>query len=419
MLALCDANNFFVSCERLYRPELWNRPVVVLSSNDGCIISRSNEVKAMGIPMGQPYYQVEGLLRQKGVAVCSGNLALYKEISEKVMRALGRFTDAMEEYSIDEAFLNFPASAAGDPSRYASGIREAIDRMIGIPVSIGIAPTKTLSKLASDRAKKTASGVLEITGRSLNGVLDAAEIGDIWGIGRKTAEKLKGYGILNAGHFARMDPVWVKKQLTIRGVMTQLELRGQPCIPIVTGTPPPKSIQVSRTWGSVLETFDDILPAMTDNVLKAGRQLRQNDLAAGAMSVYIRYGYRHHGQCGYFERDIRFDSPVSSDMELTGTAMRLLGGIFQPGYRYTQGGVTLCDFSDARYRQRELFGDAAYERRLKLDRFSSAVDAINEHLGERALYPASQAIKDKKWRPNRKHLSDKWISPPASCDCRN
>jgi DNA polymerase V len=408
VLALCDANNFFVSCERLYRPELWNRPVVVLSSNDGCIISRSNEVKVMGIPMGQPYFQVQGLLRKKGVAVCSGNLVMYKEISEKVMRALGRFTDAMEEYSIDEAFLNFPKAAVGDPSRYAFKMRETVDRLIGIPISVGIAPTKTLSKLASDRAKKTESGVLEITGRNLNGMLDATEIGDIWGIGRKTAEKLNGHGILSAGHFARMDPVWVKKQLTIRGVMTQLELKGQPCIPLVTGTPSPKSIQVSRTWGSVLESLGDILPAMTDNVLKAGRQLRQNDLAAGTMSVYIRYGYRHHGQCGYFTTDTRFGNPVLSDKELTGAAKRLLARIYRPGYRYTQGGVILCDFSDAKYRQRELFGDEAYERRLKLENFSRAVDAINELFGEHALYPAYLAVKEKKWRPNRKYLSEKW-----------
>jgi DNA polymerase V len=418
MLALCDCNNFFVSCERLYRPELRDRPVVVLSSNDGCIISRSNEVKAMGIPMGQPYFQVEGLLRQKGVAVCSGNLVLYKEVSEKVMRALGRFADAMEEYSIDEAFLNFPALAVNDPSRYASRMREMVDRIIGIPISVGIAPTKTLSKLASDRAKKTAHGVMEITERNLYGMLETAKIGDIWGIGHKTSEKLNMYGIFSAGDFVTKDPVWVKKHLTVRGLMTQLELKGQRCIPLAAGASPPKSIQVSRTWGTVLESFEDVMPAMTENVLSAGKQLRQNSLAAGTMSVYVRYGYRHHGQCGYFTRDIRFGNPISSDTELIGAAERLLGEMYQPGYRYTQGGVILCDFSDAKYRQRELFGDEIYERRLKLESFSRAVDAINEHFGERTVYPACLAIKEKKWRPNRKHLSEKWGGLQMSGDCR-
>jgi hypothetical protein len=147
---------------------------------------------------------------------------------------------------------------------------------------------------------------------------------------------------------------------------------------------------------------------MTDNVVKAGRQLRQNGLAARAMSVYLRYGYRHHGQCGYFTRDIFFDSPIRSDIELIASAGRLLEKIYQHGFRYTQGGVILCDFSEAMFRQRELFGDALYERRSKLERFSRAVDGINEHFGERVVYPAALAVKDKKWRPNRKHLSEKW-----------
>jgi DNA polymerase V len=405
MLALCDCNNFFVSCERLYRPELRDRPVVVLSSNDGCIVSRSNEVKTMGIPMGQPYFQIQGLLKKKGVVVCSGNLVMYKEISCKVMKALGRFTDAMEEYSIDEAFLNLPKSAGENPSAYAEGIREYVGRIVGIPVSVGVAATKTLAKLAAEKSKKTASGVLEITDKNLGVILDSTEIGDVWGIGRKTAEKLNRYGIFSAGHFTDKDPVWVKKRLTVKGLMTQFELKGQPCLPLVTEPAPPKSIQVSRTWGNVLENYADVDLAMLDNVVKAGRLLRQSGKAAGALSVYIRYGYRHHGQCGYLTRDFLFDSPVSSDIELIHATKLLLERIYQPGYRYTQGGVILCNFSDAGFRQRELFDGGVGELRSKLERFSQAVDRINEHFGSLTVYPASLAIKDKKWRPNRKHLS--------------
>jgi DNA polymerase V len=381
---------------------------VVLSNNDGCIISRSNEVKAMGISMGQPYFQVEGLLRKKGVAVCSGNLVMYQEISGKVMKLLSRFTDKMEEYSIDEAFLNLPACSAHDPAGYVSDLRERVDRWIGIPISVGVAATKTLSKLASEKAKKTESGVLEITGSNLNAILEASEVGDVWGIGRKTAEELKRQGIFTAAHFVRKDPAWVKKRFTVRGLITQLELKGQPCLPLVTDPSPPKSIQVSRTWGNVLESFEDVSPAMTDNIVKAGRQLRQNNLAAGAISVYLRYGYRHHGVCGYMTSDLFFDNPVLSDIELIDASGSLLRKIFQPGYRYTQGGVILCRLSDSGFRQRELFGDEAYERRLKLERFSRAVDQINEHFGERVIFPSCLAVKDKKWRPNRKHLSERW-----------
>jgi DNA polymerase V len=408
MLALCDCNNFFVACERLYRPELRNRPVVVLSSNDGCIISRSNEAKTMGIAMGQPYFQVRHFLKSKGVAVCSGDLSLYQEVSEKVMKLLSRFTSSIEEYSIDEAFISLHAQSVKNPAEYVSEIRRKVDRLIGIPISAGVASTKTLSKLASDKAKKTESGVLEITEGNVRDLLASTAIGDIWGIGRKAAEKLNGYGVFNAGHFIDKDPVWVKKHLTIRGVMTQFELKGQPCIPLANRPAPPKSIQVSRTWGNVLESFDDVQRAMTDNIVKAGGQLRQNGLMAGVMSVYIRYGYRHYGECGYFTQDIAFDNPIQSEIELVASAIRLLEGIYRPGFRYTQGGVILCDLSDARYRQRELFDEGDYERRSKLERFSRAVDGINEHFGERAIYPATLAVRDKKWRPKREHLSEKW-----------
>jgi DNA polymerase V len=405
MFALCDCNNFFVSCERLYRPELRDRPVVVLSSNDGCVVSRSNEVKAMGIPMGEPYFRIKHLLRHKGVVVCSGNLVMYKEVSSKVMNLLSRYTDEMEAYSIDEAFLNLAVSSVKNPVEYVSEIRGRIDQWLGIPISIGVAATKTLSKLASEKAKKSVNGVLQITKETREAILDATPVADIWGIGRKSAEKLNRWGIYTAGDFTRKDSLWVKKAMSIKGLMTQLELMGHPCLPLVTTPPPPKSIQVSRTWGSVLESLGDVRNAIMDNVLKAGRQLRKDGMAAGAMSVFIRYGYRHHGECGYFTEDAYFNNPILSDAELINAAMRILGKIFRPGYRYTQGGVILCNFSEACFRQRELFDDGGYERRAKYERLSHAVDAINERLGGRAIYPAALAVGDKKWRPQREHRS--------------
>lgn len=392
MLALCDCNNFFVSCERLYRPELKNRPVVVLSSNDGCIIARSNEVKAMGIKTGEPYFQLQHLLKQKGVVVCSGNLVAYKEISDKVMQVLSRCTDAMESYSIDEAFLNFPRQAARNPTEYASKIRRYVDRMVGIPLSVGVAPSKTLAKLATSRAKKSDSGVLEITEQNRLPILSDTNVQDVWGIGYKTGEKLRRCGIYTAADYVKKDPVWVKKYLTIKGVMTQYELSGQPCIPLVTQAAPPKSIQVSRTWGSVLESREDIDCAILDNVLKAGNLLRKSKLMTSSMGVYLRYGYRHHGECGYFTEDAHFENPILSDTQLIYAARWLLDKIYRPGYRYTQGGVILCQFSDANYRQRELFDDGIYEKRERLERFSHAVDVINKHYGERVIYPAMLAI---------------------------
>ncbi|MDR2179714.1 MAG: Y-family DNA polymerase [Synergistaceae bacterium] len=408
LLALCDCNNFFVSCERLYRPELRGRPVVVLSSNDGCIVSRSNEAKTMGIKMGQPYFQVETYLRQNGVVVCSGNLAMYKEISDKVMQTFERFTDTMEVYSIDEAFLRFPKNAEKNAFEYASSIRRTVDRLVGIPISIGIACTKTQAKLASEKAKKISTGVMEITGENVREILDKTAIEDIWGIGRKTAEKLRRYGIATAGAFVLQDPLWVKKELTVRGLATQYELQGRSCIPLETKVPLPKSIQVSRTWGSVLETFEDVWRAMLDNIVKAARQLRDCGLAVGAASVFLRYGKRHSGECGYFTEKLMFKEQILSDIELIAALKKLVDAIYRPGHRYTQGGVVLGAFTQAVYRQRGLFDQEDYERRAKLENVSYTVDAINENAGERVVYPASLGVKNKKWRPNRQFLTAKW-----------
>ena len=410
MLALCDCNNFFVSCERLYHPELRNRAVIVLSSNDGCIIARSNEVKEMGIKMGEPYFQVQHLLKRKGVVVCSGNLVAYKEISDKVMAALSRCTNAMETYSIDEAFLNFPEKVVKNPTDYAAKIRRHIDRIIGIPISVGVAPTKTLTKLAASIAKKSESGILQITDQNRNEILSGTSVEDIWGIGYKASEKLKRCAVITAADFVRKDPVWVKKYLTIRGVMTQYELMGRPCLPLATQPAPAKSIQVSRTWGSVLESAEDVYCAIIDNVVKAGRELRKNKKSAGAMSVYLRYGYRHNGECGYFTEDAHFDTPIMSDIELIQATRWLLEKIYRPGYRYTQGGVILCKFSDSNFRQRELFDEAIFERRSKYERLARCVDEINEHFGERVVYPSILAVKEKIWRPQRKFLSERWDS---------
>jgi DNA polymerase V len=183
----------------------------VLSSNDGCVIARSNEVKAMGVKMGQPYFQVKEIFAQKGIVVCSGNLEMYKEISDKVMEALGRYTDATEKYSIDEAFLKLPRIATENLMEYVATIRNTIDRLIGIPISIGIAVTKTLAKLASEKAKKTEAGILAITEENLKETLKATEIADIWGIGPKATEKLKRYGVVTASDFLAKDLVWVEK----------------------------------------------------------------------------------------------------------------------------------------------------------------------------------------------------------------
>jgi DNA polymerase V len=200
------------------------------------------------------------------------------------------------------------------------------------------------------------------------------------------------------------DPLWVKKQLTIRGLVTQYELQGKPSIPLVTEIPLPKSIQVSRTWGSILETYDDVWHAMQENIVKAAGQLREYGLAAGAMSVFLRYG--RHGEYGYFTKDLSFRDAILSDIEMVHSLKAAIEAIYRERYEYTQGGVTLMKLSDAIHRQRGLFDQEEYEYRTKLEKLAHAVDIINFDVGTRVVYPASLCVKDKKWRPKRQFLSE-------------
>ncbi len=395
LIALCDCNNFFVSCERLFRPELRSRPVVVLSSNDGCIVSRSNEVKAMGIPMGEPYFKVKALLARKGVAVFSGNLALYGEISSRVMRILAAFTDKIEIYSIDEAFLNLAIASVDDPLAYAAKIRRTVGRWAGVPLSVGIAATKTLSKLASERAKRSPDGVVALREPGVIAhALEEARVEDVWGVGPRSACLLRGYGVRTALDLANRDLGWVRKKLSVRGVMTALELRGYPCVEPVAPAKAPQSIQVSRSFGRELFTVEELSCPVVEHILGAGARLRADGLAAKALEVSIRWGY-HGGAYQYLSGDASFDEPICSDQELIRAALTLLPRIYRSGKNYTKAGVTLTGLCDATHRQRSLFADTA--ERDKLERLSAVSDMINDKFGGRAIYPALLAGDDGNW----------------------
>lgn len=403
LLALCDCNNFFVSCERLFRPELRGRPVVVLSSNDGCVISRSNEVKAMGIPMGEPYFKIRGLLARKGVTVFSGDHGLYGEISDRVMRILAGFSDSIEIYSIDEAFLNMAILSVGDPAAYAGEIRRKIGRWVGIPISIGIAASKTLAKLAAERAKRDPSGVASLREKTeIDEALAEARVEDVWGVGPKSACLLKRFGVHTAFDLVKKDPLWLRKKLSVRGVMTALELRGYPCPGLDAPRMGPQSIQVSRSFGQELLSIEEISSPVAEHILSAAARLRASGLAAKKLEVYIRVGY-HGGAHQYFSDSTTFDEPLLSDQELISAALALLRNLHRPAVRYTKAGVTLSNLSSAAHRQRSLFTDGA--RRDKLERLAAVSDMINGNFGKRVFYPALLASKKQNWRAKSEHNS--------------
>lgn len=405
LIALADCNNFFVSCERLYRPDLWHKPVAVLSNNDGCIISRSAEVKAMGIGMAEPYFKLAPLLKKNGVVILSGNHQLYREISDKVMQVLSRYTDLMEVYSIDEAFLSFSIRSIEDPVEYSRNIRASVARMIGIPLSIGISPTKTLSKLAGEVAKKkTAAGVFRITEENAPDILDTTPIEDIWGIGWRNSGKLHRAGIHTAGDLARKDSVWVKKQLTVLGLMTQLELQGQPCIPITTAVKPPQTIQVSHSFGEPLRTIKEIEPAMVEHALRAASQMREAKVAAKSIKAYLLRGFIS-GEHRFLSVYRLLGDPICNDPEIIQHALSLLRQIFDENHSqgdfYMKGCLVFADLSESVYRQTSLFDDR-HRQRTKYDRVGMVTDLINDRLGKRVIYPATLVSKEKRWKPQGK-----------------
>lgn len=404
IVALCDCDNFFVSCERRFHPSLEKCPVVVLSSNDGCIISRSNEVKAMGIPMGTPYFKVKPLLERKGVAVLSGDIGKYVFVSREVMHTLSAFSDTVEAYSIDEAFLNLSLAPAKDPFDYASKIRQAVRERVGIPMSVGIAGTRTLSKIAASLAKKRTSGVFLISeDRDRLPILEATPVEDVWGIGRKSAEILKRFGVKTAADLTRKDPEWIRRKTSIRGVMIARELQGFPCHSMISRNGPPQSIQDSRTFGHKLHSLEALEKPVLEHALRVGTRLRKAHMATGSLTVYVRSG-DEYGKYRHLSRETTFDPPVCSDHALIQGALLALREIFVPGCVYTKAGVCLKCLSDATYRQTRLFDDERDTReRKKLETLSRTLDTLNRRMGKKTIYPAALVDKDRTWQPRKDH----------------
>jgi DNA polymerase V len=287
MLALVDCNNFYASCERVFDPSLRTKAVVVLS-NDGCIVARSAEAKALGLQMGEPYFKVRELLERHKVAVFSSNYALYGDMSQRVMKTLQQFSPEVEIYSIDEAFLNLQAFR--DLPGLARQIRETVRQWTGLPVSVGIAPTKTLAKVANDTAKKKAgyNGVCVLdTPEVWEPLLNEFEVGEVWGIGPQYKELLNKHGVNTALEFSRLPETWLRKHMSVVGARTAQELRGQPCNELELHADPKKGITVSRSFGKRITEFPELEQALAAYISRAGEKLRREKLLAKHMLVFM------------------------------------------------------------------------------------------------------------------------------------
>jgi DNA polymerase V len=399
VFALVDCNNFYASCERLFRPELNGKPVIVLSNNDGCIVARSNEAKALGIPMGEPLFKVKDLVAKHKVHVFSSNYALYGDLSYRVMDVLRQMEPDVEVYSIDEAFISLPVTKVWDRVKYAAELREKIRRQVGIPVSIGIATTKTLAKIANRVAKKEAqfNGVFDLAGCSqIDLVLGKIEVNDVWGIGRRSTEKLNKRCIYTALDLKRADQTWIRKTLTVVGARTVMELNGISCISLENAPPCPKSIITSRSFGHPVTDLDNLKGAVITYVSIAGEKLRKQDVEADTLNLFITTGPFDEQASYSNNQTITLHQPISSTPELITAALQCLKSLYKPGYRYRKAGVMLAGIVKQGYRQQDLF--SLFRPPEKEDKqLMTALDRINSKWGRSTIRYGMTTAEDKPW----------------------
>lgn len=381
-VALVDCNNFYVSCERVFDPKLAGRPVVVLSNNDGCVIARSEEAKALGIRMGAPIFKAEHIVDSCGVAVYSSNYSLYGDLSQRVMGTLQEFTPEVEVYSIDEAFMRLEAEGGEQTlSARALEVRERVRQWTGIPVSIGLAPTKTLAKLANRTAKRTqvAQGVLDLTEPSeQEGVLEETAVEDVWGVGPAYSALLRKAGIETARTLRDADRRWVRRRMTVVGARIVEELRGISCLPIEQCPPAKKSVTCSRSFGAPVESLSEMREAVAVYMTRAAERMRKHRMAAGVVTVFINTN--RFSEEPQYNNSVTFELayPTDATNELLEWSLRGLERIYRAGYRYKKAGVILSHLRPADGLTARLFGNCEYERARRVMR---AVDEINARHG--------------------------------------
>ncbi|MBU0662960.1 MAG: Y-family DNA polymerase [Proteobacteria bacterium] len=407
VFALVDCNNFYASCERLFRPDLNGKPVIVLSNNDGCVVARSNEAKALGIPMGEPLFKVKGLVAKHKVHVFSSNYALYGDLSHRVMDVLRQMEPDVEVYSIDEAFISLPVTKEWNRVKYAAELRERIRKQVGIPVSIGIATTKTLAKIANRVAKKEAqfNGIFDLASNSqIDQVLGKIEVNDVWGIGRRSTEKLNNRAIYTVLDLKRADETWVRKHLTVVGARTVMELNGISCISLENAPSCPKSIITSRSFGHPVTDIDNLREAVISYVSIAGEKLRKQGVEADTLSIFITTGPFDEQASYSNNQTITLHQPTSSTTELITAALQSLKSLYRPGYRYRKAGVMLTGITSHGYRQRDVF--SFLQPTVKEDKLlMTALDRINSKWGRNTIQYGMTTAEDKPWSMQQRRKS--------------
>lgn len=417
LYALIDCNNFYVSCERVFNPKLVNKPVVVLSNNDGCVIARSEEAKLLGVEMGVPFFKIKPFCRQRGIAVCSSNYALYGDLAQRVVTIIESLEPCVEVYSIDEVFVALDGVANINLKKYLTYLQSVIKRWVGIPVSIGVGQTKTLAKIASFQAKKRLKQPICILGQDIaqRFALETTPVAEVWGIGRRWCRRLAHYDINNAFDLSCSEPLFMRQQFNVVLANTVRELKGQSCLDLIENLPNKKNISSSRSFGKPLRDFNQIMEALSNYCARAAEKLRQQHSLATTVQIFLRTN-AFSQTTPYHCKSVQMllSEPTNDTGYIIQCAKQGLKSIYVAGVDYHKAGVLLGELINEREGQQlSLFADHEKPTKQKIShnhvtRAAKTLDAINQRFGRDVLYLASQ----------RRHAIQEWQMRSEYCSPR-
>lgn len=403
MYALVDCNNFYASCERVFRPQLIGKPIVVLSNNDGCVVARSNESKALGIKMGVPIFQIDDLVKKHNITVCSSNYTLYGDLSNRVMELIKTFSPDVEIYSVDEAFIYFKGFEYFDYNTIGLGIHKLVKKGVGIPVSVGFAPTKALAKVANKIAKKyperTKNYYIIDSEEKRIKALKWTKIEDVWGIGRQFSKRLQSIGVLNAYQFTQLDNDYVKKYFTVVGLRLKRDLEGKPTITF-EDIKPKKGIAVTRSFDNMMKLKSELKERISTFASLAAVKLRNQNSNCELITVFI-YTNRFREDLTQYHgsKTIKIPFPTSSTFEIIKYAQLALESIYEEGYSYKKAGVIITGISGDTTQQLSMFEYENPKHKILMP----VLDRINLKLGDKIKF-GGQDLK-RKWKMRQEHLS--------------
>ena len=408
--ALIDCNNFFVSCERLFRPDLAEKPVAVLSNNDGCVVARSNEVKALDIPMGVPLFKVRDIVNANEVTLFSANFELYGDISQRIVQLLREETPLIEVYSIDENFIDLSNMPIDDRKAWARRVRERILREIGVPTSVGVAPTKTLAKVASTFAKTHGDGTWVIESEAeREAMLEQLPIEDIWGIGRKLAPKLRDLGVSKASQLTSASDAWLRHQFNIGGIKMVDELRGVARLPFGDKNEQRKTIMRSRSFGHRVRDYFQLESAVATFAAQAASKLRAQDSVCSGIVVSLQLAEREEGRKSYVSRFVRLSEPSAHTGNLITAGLDGLSALYDVEGAYKKAGVTLTGIVNAEDWQLSLLEQRPEDREKGVVLMGS-VDKLNRRFGKGTVWHASEARRNASWQSKRESRSPRYTT---------